>query len=64
MIAFLNQANTSEKTTDLMDRTEARMVQNGQLLDEFRKNCDLAGAESQERLRGITETVAERNRWV
>ena len=64
MIAFLNQANTSEKTTDLMDRTEARMVQNGQLLDEFRKNCDLAGAESQERLRGIHATVAELNRCV
>ena len=40
------------------------MAQNGQLLDEFRKNCDRAGAESQERLRGIHAIVAELNRCV
>ena len=64
MIAFLNQAGSSDKMTDLMDQTEARMAQNGQLLDEFRKSCDRAGAESQERLRGIHAIVAELNRCV
>jgi hypothetical protein len=64
MIAFLNQAGSSDKMTDLMDRTEVRMAQNVQVLDEFRKSCDRAGAESQERLRGIHAIVAELNRCV
>ena len=59
MIAFLNHAGSSDKMTDLMDQTEARMAQNVQLLDEFRKSCDRAGAESQEQLRGIHAIVAE-----
>ena len=58
MIAFLNHASSSDKMTDLMDQTEARMAQNVQLLDEFRKSCDRAGAESQEQLRGIHAIVA------
>jgi len=64
MIAFLIQAGTSDKMADLMDRTEARMAQNSQLLDEFRTNCDRAGVESQERLLGIHAIVAELNQCV
>ncbi len=64
MITFLNQASSSDKMTDLMDQTEARMAQNVQLLDEFRKSCDQAGTESQERLGGVHAIVAELNRCV
>ncbi len=64
MIAFLNHAGTSDKMVDLMDRTEARMVANRRLLDEFRESCDQASVESKERLGEFQSMVADLNRVV
>jgi hypothetical protein len=52
MIAFLNQAGTSETMADLMDRTESRLATNLRLLDEFHSARDVAAVERREWLGG------------
>ena len=64
MIAFLNQAGTSETMADLMDRTESRLATNLRLLDEFHSPRDEAAVESREWLGEIQGMVAELHRVV
>jgi hypothetical protein len=64
MIAFLNQAGTSETMADLMDRTESRLATNLRLLDEFHSARDEAAIESREWLGAIQGMVAELDRVV
>ena len=64
MIAFLNQAGTSETMADLMDRTESRLATNLRLLDEFHSARDEAAVESREWLGEIQGMVAELHRVV